>query len=232
MARVTYGESITEYAGSIGGITYLRNASGPIAKLRSNPPVNPSPYQSIYQVNMAKLVAYWPTLSQPNKESWDTFAGLHDHTTPWGETKTLSGFQWFLSINLNRLLDGLGALPAAPAFYAYPAPVSFTLTAGADHFRCNWDPAYTPVNTLKIFLTLPLRQSSLKLRRSLFYVGSDITGGPFTTLPLLALFQTLANVTWGTFFASADCSVICRLQDGAFSIGQFSAFTSAIVKIG
>lgn len=231
MARVTYGESITEYTGSIGGVTFLRNASGPIAKLRSNPPVNPSPYQSTYQTNLAKLVAYWPTLSQYNKHDWDLFAAAHLHTTPWGKSKTLSGYQWFLSINLNRLLDRLSPLPAAPAFVAYQAPDNFTFTYTSLELRCNWDPPYSPINTLKIFLTLPLRQSSLKLRRSLFYVGKDVSGGPFPTLVLTTQFEALANITWADFWNTSDCSIICRLQHGAFSIGQFSAFTSAIVKI-
>ncbi|GAH48125.1 unnamed protein product [marine sediment metagenome] len=42
MARVTYGGGVTEFAGSIGGVTFQRNASGYIAKLRSNPTVNPT----------------------------------------------------------------------------------------------------------------------------------------------------------------------------------------------
>lgn len=231
MARVTYGESITEYAGSIGGVTFLRNASGPIAKLRSNPPVNPSPDQSTYQTNMAKLVAFWPTLSQENKDLWDAFAVAHEHTTPWGEAKTLSGYQWFLSVNLYRLLYFDEISPSPPDWWAYPPPDSFTLTATSEDFSCNWDPAYSPDNWLYVYLSLPLRQSSLKLRRSLFFVKTVTTGAPFTTLPLIDLFEALTGVTWAAFFASANCSIICRLQDGLSSRGLRSAFTSAIVKI-
>jgi len=232
MARVTYGESITEYAGSIGGITYLRNASGPIAKLRSRPPVNPTPDQATYQLNMATLVAYWPTLSQVNKDLWDAFAIAHDHTTPWGDTKTLSGYQWFLSCNLIRASIDLAPLDSPPAWLTYSPPDSFTLVATATYLRCEWDPDYDPIGSLRFFLTLPLRQSSLKLRRSLFLVGSTTPPGLVSNFDVTSWFQTLTNVTWSTFYASADCSVICRIQHGAFSKGLFSAFTSAIVKIG
>lgn len=232
MARVTYGESITEYAGSIGGVTFQRNASGPIAKLRTNPIVNPSPDQSTYQVNMATLVAYWPTLSQANKDLWDAFAVAHDHTTPWGETKTLSGYQWFLSCNLNLLIELTPIRDTPPTWVAYAPPDSFSLVATATYLRCEWSTTYTPTGAPKFHLTLPLRQSSLKLRRSLFYVGYGLFQTPIDNYDLTSKFEALANVTWATFFASADCSIICRILNGTFSSGLFSAFTSAIVKIG
>ncbi|MBA7585695.1 hypothetical protein ES708_27683 [subsurface metagenome] len=232
MARVTYGESITEYAGSIGGVTFQKNPSGNIAKLRSNPIVNPTPLQATYQTNMAKLVAYWPTLSQENKGAWDTFAGLHDHTTPWGETKTLSGYQWFISVNLIRLVIDLYILVAPPVWEVMAPSLSFDLAATSEHLRCEWDPAYDPPGSLRFFLSLPLRQSSLKLRRSLFYVHRRDPNIGINNFDLTTLFESLANVTWSTFYASANCSIICRLSQGLFSKGLFSAFTSAIVKIG
>ena len=232
MARVTYAESVTEYAGSSGGVTFLHNASGPIAKLRTNPVVNPSPDQAIYQTNLATLVAYWPTLSQENKDLWDAFAAAHDHTTQWGEIKTLSGYQWFVSINLYRFLFSLSILPSPPAWYPYPPPDSFALVATDSYLRCEWFPPFTPVTTLLIYLTLPLRQSSLKLRRSLFYVGVISSGFPLSNYDLTSKFESLANVTWADFYASSDCSIICRLKDGARSRSYFSSFTSAIVKIG
>lgn len=231
MARVTYGSGVTKFAGSIGGVTFQKNASGQIAKLRSNPTVNPTALQAAYQTNFAQLISFWSSLSQANKDTWDAFAVANQHTTPWGDLKYLSGYQWFLSINLNRLLDSLGALSTAPAFFLYSAPDAFTLAATAVHLRCEWAAPYNYANTLKIFVTLPIRQSSMKLRRSLFYIGKTTAPDPISTLDITALFSSLANVTWSDFFNSADASIICRLQDGAFSIGQFSPFTSALVKI-
>lgn len=232
MARVTYGESITEYAGSIGGVTFLRNASGPIAKLRSNPPVNPSPYQSTYQVNMATLVARWPTLAQANKDLWDAHAAAHDHTTPWGETKTLSGYQWFVSVNLKRLQFGYAILVAPGTWTVLSPPDSFTLVATATYLRCEWSPNYDPIYGLAFYLTLPLRQSSLKLRRSLFFVYWDSDVPSIANFDLTAHFQALANVTWATFYASADCSVICRIMHIRATVCYTFGYTSAIVKIG
>lgn len=210
----------------------MRNASGPIAKLRSNPPVNPSPDQSIYQNNMAVLVAYWPALSQENKDLWDAFAVAHDHTTPWGETKTLSGYQWFLCLNLSRIRYYTPPLSSPPNWATYNPPPETTLVATATYLRVEWAAPYTFSLHLAFYLSLPLRQSSVKLRRSLFYVKLLYNQSELSNYDLTSLFESLSNVTWATFWASANCSIICRLKYGSFLSGIFSAFTSAIVKIG
>jgi len=231
MARITYGESITEYTGSIGGITFLRNAYGTIAKLRSNPPVNPSPRQSPYQTYLAKLVAYWPTLSQANKDAWNALAAAHKHTTPWGYIKTLSGYQWFLSVNIYRRKYDNYIFSVPAPWETLTPPDQFTLQADTTYLSCNWDPPYVDINPVMIYLTLPLRQSSIKLRRSLFYVGYFHSINGLTYYYLQTKFEHLTGVTWPAFFASSNCSIICRLQAISFGSCYPSPFTSAIIKI-
>lgn len=232
MARVTYGESITEYAGSIGGVTFQRNASGPIAKLRTNPIVNPSPNQNPYQTRMAALVAYWPTLSQAYKDLWDALAAAHDHTTPWGETKTLSGYQWFILSNLNRFKLDTYIIDYPFTWDVQPVPQQFNLIATGAYLRVEWSPTYDPDQTLLFYITLPLRQSSIKLRRSLFYLTYRDTSIPMDYYDLTSLFESLANISWASFYASSNCSIICRISQVWWSRSWPSAFTSAIVKIG
>ena len=232
MARVTYGSGITELAGSIGGVTYQKNASGNIAKLRSNPIVNPTSRQAVHQNNMAKLVAFWPTLSQADKDLWNDLAAAHLHTTPWGREKTLSGYQWFLSVNLYRMQFGYGASPAPIHWVAYTPPDAFTLVATATYLRCEWAPTYTSTGYNKFYLTLPLRQSSLKLRRSLFYVTLSPWQTPYDFYVLTPHFEALTGVTWADFYNNANCSIICRISNGSRAYGHWSSFTSAIVKIG
>jgi len=232
MARVTYGESITEYAGSIGGVTFLRNASGPIAKLRSRPPVNPSPAQSTYQTRLATLVAYWPKLSQANKDAWDAIAAAHKHTTPWGVAKTLSGYQWFIHCNMIRFHYYSAVLETPYSWTTMSPPDQFTLETSATYIRLAWSPAYDALYHLFLYGSLPLRQSSIKLRRSLFFLFFYVSPPALTTWDITTYIESLFNVTWATFYASSDCSIIIRLLHGAASSGYLSAFTSAIVKIG
>lgn len=231
MARVTYGSGVTELAGSIGGVTFQKNASGNIAKLRANPVVNPTALQAGYQTNMATLVAFWPTLSQANKDLWDALAAAHDHTTPWGETKTLSGYQWFLSCNLVRKHKQDIPLSAPLAWTAPAPPPAFTIEVAAGYIRAAWAAPYDPVFSLLAYCTLPLRQSSLKLRRSLFFIKIYYDCPGISTWDLTTEIESLFNVTWGDFFASANCSIIMRIIHSHVNFGYNSAFTSAIIKI-
>ena len=230
MARVTYGSGITELAGSIGGVTYQKNASGNIAKLRSNPVVNPTSRQAVHQNNMARLVASWATISQADKDLWNDLAAAHLHTTPWGESKKLSGYQWFISANLIRLKLYTGARSYPNPWVVYPPPNQFTIEVSATYIRAAWVPDYNGVSLIG-YISLPLKQSSLKLRRSLFYV-QKYNGIPTTpNWDFTAAFEALCNVTWADFYASSNCYIIIRIINGSFTNGYTSAFTSAIIKI-
>lgn len=231
MARVTYGESVTEYAGSIGGVTFHKNASGNIARLRPNPTVNPTALQANYQRNMAQVVSFWPTLSQPDKVLWNAFAAVYDHTTPWGEIKTLSGYQWFLSCNLHKLLLGLAMLSSPPAYFTYSPPDQFTLETSATYLRLAWATPWSPTTYWAIYATLPLRQSSLKLRRSLFFLDYIQSLDAISIYDITVKYAALVNITWADFYASADASIIIRAKQLSPSKGLASSYTSAIVKI-
>jgi hypothetical protein len=231
MARITYGPLITELAGSIGGVTFQKNSSGSIARLRSKKPCNPNQLQSDNQVVFTQLVTYWPTLSQPNKDTWDAFALAHFHYTPWGEEKTLNGFQWFLSCNRNLLLSGESIIDTAPGYSAISPPNAFTLAASSSHLTVNialgW--AIAPDN-LFLYMTPPLRHSSIKLRRplTLVLVSDSINT---SSMNVESYFEDLANVTWADFYASADANIIVRAAVVETGTGLASTLTSAIIKI-
>lgn len=230
MARVTYGVAITELQGSIGGVTFQRNASGAIAKRRSNPTVNPTALQAFYQTRMATLVSLWPTLSQADKDTWDAFALANDHTTPWGETKTLSGYQWFLSCNLNRLLYHSTARHTAPGWIVPAPPPQFIIETSPTYIRCAWTPNWNGISAF-FYASLPLRQSSLKLRRSLFLIRVYFDIPSIANLDLTSEIETLFNVTWADFYASANCNILIRVRNGYFDRGLLSSYTSAIIKV-
>ena len=230
MARVTYGSGITELAGSIGGVTYQKNASGNIAKLRSNPVVNPTSRQAVYQQQMAMLVTFWPTLSQANKDAWNDLAAAHLHTTPWGESKKISGYQWFLSCNIYRLKEFSTIRTIPGNWLIISPPDQFIIETSATYIRAAWAPDYDGYSIIG-YISLPLRQSSLKLRRSLFYIKKYTSVPALSNWDFTAAFEALCNVTWADFYASANCHIIIRIINLAFSPGYTSAFTSAIIKI-
>ena len=231
MARVTYGSGVTEYNGSIGGITYQKNTSGNIAKLRSKFTVNPTPLQSTYQNRMSYLVSLWPTLSQYNKDLWDAFALAHDHTTPWGDVKTLSGYQWFLSCNLKRMLYHSTAISVPPTWATQTPPPVFVINYDVWNIWLTFTPDYSPANDIIVYCSLPLKQSSVKLRRSLFLIKVMYNSLTIPNLYLTTEVAALIGTPWNTFTNNVDCNLIFRMQQGEFDKGLFSSYTSGIKKI-
>jgi len=231
MARVTYGALVTKLAGSIGGVTFQENTSGSIAKLRSKQTVNPTSLQAQYQNRLSYLVSLWPTLTQIQKDAWNTFAAANDHTTPWGDIKTLSGYQWFLSCNLRRMLYWASAIIVPPVWYVPAPPATFTIETAAGYIRAAWVPDYNAPQDLVAYCSLPLKQSSLKLRRSLFLIKTYLGAPLKTNWDLTTEIEALFNVTWATFYANSSCNIIIRLMQGSFTKGLFSSYVSAIVKI-
>jgi hypothetical protein len=231
MARVTYGALITDLAGSIGGITFQRNSSGSIARLKPYTPVNASSGQQSQQILLSNLIASWASLSAANKLSWETFAGLHDHINEWSETKHLNGFQWYLSCNLNLLITSQATISAAPAWTAVAALQAFALTADTVNFDIDWTPSIDITGyRLIVYATSPIRQSSMKLRRSTFLL-SIYDGGAIDTYALEVLYAALFNVVWADLFSDSNCSIIIRCKVVQEATGLSSPFTSALIKL-
>ena len=231
MATVTYGGGVSELKGSVGGVTFQRNKSGTIVKRKTYYPNNPGSVQSTNQNYLAKIVSSWQGLSSARRAQWDVIAAAHDHTTPWGDTKTLSGFQFFMSNNLNLLATGQAIYVDQPTWLAPAAPDQFTLETDVDGIYIRWDPEYNPpYNFLLISVSPPLRQGNILLRRSLFQIdiyGAGQTGEIDITADYIAQF----GMTWATFWAAAECFIIARVRLIAEDEGWSSAYVSAITQI-
>jgi hypothetical protein len=137
-----------------------------------------------------------------------------------------------MSCNINLLIAGEAPRNTSPAWSIIAPPNAFTLTASVISLTAIWPVNYSVApNYLFVYITLPLRQASLKLRRSLFLkrINNTFDGTVFTLTPA---FIELTNVVWADFYNSSDANIICRIMVVETATGLASAFTSSILKIG
>jgi hypothetical protein len=122
MARIT--PTLGEITGSIGNLTFQKNFSGSIVRLRPRSGRSMSAKQYAAHQALQNSVNGWQNLSLANKDLWNTFAGVHTKTGPTGSVKKLTGFNWYTSINQNL---GLISQPqiSVPPFYESPPAVPF-----------------------------------------------------------------------------------------------------------
>lgn len=116
MARVIYGSIITDIKGSIGGITYQKNGSGTIARLKPRKHKTNTQRQRDQQPRLKEVQRLWNELDLGSKIQWNDFADLHDKIGLDGTSKKLTGYQWFMTINQNRLLFDDSFLEEPPTF--------------------------------------------------------------------------------------------------------------------
>jgi hypothetical protein len=172
MARVTYGSTITALNGSIGGHTFQRNQSGDIVRIRPLRKSVNSDSQN-YTSNIFSIISRrWSNLTLSQRQAWNDFAALHEHVSYWDYSKTVTGFNWFMSCNLNAFYLKEADLDDPPTFVSVPPPPSFSVTLNSTELQVEFSPAYDS-GSLKIllFASQPIRQLSLLNRKSLRFIS-------------------------------------------------------------
>ena len=130
MPKLRYGAVITDSRGSMDGVTYSKNKGGSFARKRSVPTNKLTSYNSVIRARQATLSKRWSsTLSAAQRTGWGTLANANPVTDVFGNTRYLSGFQFYCRVNGVRGQCGLAFLDAAPADQAGTALTSITMTA-------------------------------------------------------------------------------------------------------
>lgn len=127
MARVQFAAPITVIKGSIGGWTFHKNRSGNIIRLRGQASKQSTTKQTAAHELHQKFLREFQKLGLSSKEAWDTFALTFPKENKFGEEKTLTGQNWFESVNQNRELINESILQTPPSHIIPPGVPSTTL---------------------------------------------------------------------------------------------------------
>ena len=157
MAIIKIGAPLTGIRGTIGGITYSANKSGPYAKAwarSSNPRTEKQTTERSY---LAELSTKWRDIGWLYRAAWDSFAALpaQELTNSLGEAYYASGWNWFCKCNIRLLrlsrtpesLSPSQARPAAPAindFRVCAAGTESDLCEGGAASSSSEAPGYPP----------------------------------------------------------------------------------------
>lgn len=105
-------------SGSIAGTVFSRNAGGMYVRSRANPTNPNTDAQQAVRDAMRTLVFYWSqTLTDTNRENWNTYAFNTPTLNKLGESTHKTGQQMFLRGNIPRLAAGLDIITGAPTTF-------------------------------------------------------------------------------------------------------------------
>lgn len=137
MAVVRLGSLVQDIRGSVGEETYSRGQGGIVVRQRKGPGGVPNANQLSITDTMTVLSAAWSdTLTEENRETWQTYAKQFPRANRWGERSLRNGYTRFIAINFNRHVeDGTIATVIAPTCPPFNLPnMVLTATTNPDEF--------------------------------------------------------------------------------------------------
>lgn len=181
MARVTYGSTVDNLAGSIGGVTFQNTKSGPIMKLKPKHRSNNSAASKIYQNELSNLVLLWKNLDLELKLEWDAFAAAIKFVHESGKEYYISGYNYFISVNRYLSLLGLSYTEEPLSAVAPDALPEISITMSSIKPEIVLGSSYAgEYNYLIIYSTPPVyRPASIQLPRYIF-TGAFQPGEPLS----------------------------------------------------
>jgi hypothetical protein len=231
MARVLYGSEITALKGSIGGITFHRNSSGNIARGKSHQINRRTALQYDAKVLFSQVRSSWSALSMANQALWNAFAVAHTKSNYFGEIKTLTGYNWFLSVNSNALLTGNSLLSAPPGYVLPTSPSVFSVICSSSELIVNFSTPDDHTSAyLFVYATPPTRGSSVVDRRNLRLI-TILAPGTLQSYDIKSAYLAAFGITAMPSSLDETAKVLVSISKVSSTSFIATAFTSSLANI-
>jgi hypothetical protein len=138
-------------SGRKDSVVYLNSRYGKVVRQFVDPSNPRTAVQQAHRQNVRAVSARWRTLTPQQRAAWCAAAAKHDFTDEAGDTVSINGYNFFVSLNTRRADLGLPQFdlpPVKPVFPRNPA-VELAITHTGSEF------------TLKVRLTGPAAQYTL-----------------------------------------------------------------------
>jgi len=128
--KVALSSLITGARGTLGGVVFSQNASGPYARPYAVGPTKNTPPLKALRAIMSQHGAHWRSMSQALRDGWDVWSQLYAQkkVNSLGVDYWTNGWQWFVALNQRLELMGRARITAVPTTSIPSTPTLTTLT--------------------------------------------------------------------------------------------------------
>lgn len=233
MARVQFGSGVTSIVGSIGGNTFQSNRSGYIIRSRGFTRKQVTPKQ-VTAMNAYQYYLYlWSLLTLVEKQSWDTLALAHTKTDKFGQIKTLSGFNWFVSVNYMQVLCGFSPLNTAPVYAAPSSVPNYTVNASITKLQLIIDTPQTITDNFAIIrATPPINKTTTSFQKQLKFI-SVIQSDYWDNVDITSDWENATGYSWPPSFDVNKFQIGIMIQSVNINSGvtsEGSRFISSMLE--
>jgi|GEM_PF-750190 len=189
MAKVLYGEMISDLRGKINGTVHARNRGGAYMRTKVTP-VNPnSPAQSAVRNRLTGRAQAWRGLTQLQRDAWNSAVSNFQKTNIFGQLRTPSGINLYNRLNINLVNIGIAVITEPPLPESIESITSLSVVAddSANSVIVTFGPAITPVSKIIIEATEPL-SAGVSFAKSQFRQIGVITSADVSPFDASALY--------------------------------------------
>lgn len=114
MAKIKFGAIVTDMRGKVGSQVFSRNRSGAYARSFKVNVVSSTPAQISARLVLSTLSSSWRTLTQFQRDSFNSAVTSFKHTNVFGSIISPSGFDLYVKLNCNLIQIGVSPIVIAP----------------------------------------------------------------------------------------------------------------------
>lgn len=230
MARITFGPTVTALKGSIGGTTFQTNAAGAFARARPYVKKTSTVKQQLAHQSHQNLLFQYSQLDATDKDDWNMFASAHDKINKFGQTKTLTGANWFLSTNFMRLLSGNSILTSPPDYNLPSDAPAFDINITADAITLTLDAEFGWSDmAVIVWCSPPTSRQKPSINQIRKYV-TIYTSDPGTPVDITSLWETATGISWTPIDTFPSANIFICLEVVCISSGISSPLLCASVN--
>lgn len=182
MAKVIFGNGVSEISGKIAGNVFSRNANGAFIRNRVNP-TNPKTGRQIsVRASLSTVSSAWRGLTDAQRQAWTDAAPLFPYQDRLGQTKTYTGQQLYCRLNQTIVQVGGTMINTPPLSQEFPGTefagiTGITLDAGAiDEFLLDFTDTTMPDNwRIQMFATPGVSTGITRPAQGLFKLVTTIS---------------------------------------------------------
>jgi len=235
MALIQTSSLISSIKGSVGGVTYSSNKSGLVVKKRLTGKKSVNSKQ-LSALNLSKgVIATWSSLSYGVKTDWSDFSSLYTFTDKFGVTKTLTGMNWFMSVNMNRTLLGVAIVTIPPTYEVPSALPPFYINMSDTTIEIVWaDVVDDSMVDILVFASAPSRGQARFERGA--YRLLDITGIDYTSsFDITDAWEIATGLVYAASVGNGNANVnilIVPVSKSSYISGLAQSSTSQVPRVG
>lgn len=157
MARIFYSNLVNEITGTIGGLTFQKNLSGTIVRLKPKNKSLHNPAQNTVLNIHSELMKHYRQLSSAHKATWQTLVNSFTYVDKWGDTRVLSAANMYCLAGYPNFIYYNVFFSFAPAHFIITPFDNYTVTLGANSILLNWAVTQSLASqAIQIWATPPL----------------------------------------------------------------------------